>query len=160
MSKPLNIADLASALVQRASAGMPKVASAEPARAEHPVVAVLKQAADALRREPDIDVSIASVQKIATALPGTTSMGPNAASALNAGKPSVPSLKTTNLGVTAGGGGAGESLKTSSALRKLAQDLREQDVRAEQEETVKAAHVLNAAVGLRHLQGLCGVKDL
>jgi hypothetical protein len=73
--------------------------------------------------------------------------------------PGLPGLKSSNLGVVAGGGGAGETMKEASSdlgrgLRKLAAELREEGAQAARDEQTKAAHVLNAAVGLMHLRGI------
>jgi len=165
MAEHLNIADLAAALVERANSAQTKTASAQAVpRLEHPLSQALKQAAAALRDAPAVDVSIEAVQKIASALPNLTGQAPGAASAVNAGKPTLPAFKTTNLGVTGGGGGVGLGVKEGSALgnelRKVAASLREQATEISQDEQVKAAHVLSATVGIEHLRRMLGVKDV
>ena len=162
MTKPLSISDLASALVERTRAStVTKVASApaEAAALEHPLSVALKQAAAALREAPAPGVSMDAVMKIAAApgQPGTGAQSPSAGNGSGASAPGLPGLKASNLGVVAGGGGAGETMKEASSdlglgLRKLAAQIREQGAQAARDEQIKAAHVLNAAVGLAHLR--------
>lgn len=149
----MSIADLAEELMAEAPRLGEKTASAAPV-AKHPVAALLKQAARDLRALPDdAPVSLAAVQKLAMALqPGTGAQSPGAgagaASAMSAAK--LPSLQTSNLGATAGSGGAPPS-KIASELRSFAASLREHAATSETENALKVAHVLRAARGLHYL---------
>lgn len=155
----LDIVDLAESLLADTHKGSVKVASADllPNAPAHPVTQALKHAAEALRRAQDDALEIADVQKVAQAMqPGTGAQAPAAGGATTATPPKLPSLQTSNLGVVAGGGGAGESLKVGSEisqeLRKLAGSLRHLEDVAAHRKTVKAACVLSAVTGLQHLQ--------
>lgn len=159
MAYTLDIADLAATLVERVSNSQVKTASApESSAPRHPLYVALKQAAEALRVAEEPSVSMATVQKIAElSAPGTGSSAPGAAGMITMPKPSLGGLKTTNTGLTAGGGGMGEKSASarsqlSTEFRKIAAELRETSAEHEREELVKAAHVFNAATGLAHLQ--------
>lgn len=164
MAHPLSISDLASALVERTRASTSTKVAAAPAEAPelvHPLSVALKQAAAALREAPAPGVSMDAVMKIAAApgQPGTGAQSPSAGNGSGASAPGLPGLKASNLGVVAGGGGAADTLKEASSdlglgLRKLAAQIREQGAQAARDEQTKAAHVLNAAVGLMHLRGV------
>lgn len=161
-----NIVELADRLVAEATAAAVKTASAPATPAEpsvlHPVAAFLKKAAAQLRSIPDEpSVSLDAVEKIAMSLGGSTAKsGLNAGAAGGSGvqitAPSLPGLKSSNLGVTAGGGGAApSSVKVAAELRKVAAELRATPDADTSTGHSKAAHVLNAASGLHHLfQGI------
>lgn len=171
MRHGVNIVALADRIIADAVASTKTAAVSDAPQAEpvllHPVVVMLKQAAAAIRASggnvsmPARDgVSVASVEKLASRVPG---VGTGAAISL----PSVssPALKTTNLGLKAGTGGASATsaattsaaTKAASELRKIAHTIRQQDtfVSTDDEPNEKTAHVLNAARGLhRLLEGL------
>lgn len=156
MSRFANIAHLAEQLVAEALA-TPKTASATVShKPAHPVAVLLKQAAATLRETLDIDdVSLEAVQKFAAALqPGTGAQSPNTGAGVgaNPSAPTLPSLRTTNLGVTAGSGGAPPSMKIASELRRMASELRVSETDTPAQTESKVAHILNAARGLHYLR--------
>jgi hypothetical protein len=163
MSRQINIVALADQLVMEAKLAAVKTASAPATPAEpailHPVAAFLKQAAAQLRAIPDEpSVSLAVVEKVAMALGGKGSLnvGSTGGSDAQVAAPTLPGLKSTNLGVTAGGGGAAPSaVKAASEIRKVAAVLRTTPDMDTASGHSKAAHILNAASGLHHLfQGI------
>lgn len=151
MANPTNIVELAERLIIEATE-RPKVASvAAPVVEKHPIVAMLKKVAEELRSTPDDESGdLAEAQKLAAALqPGTGAQSPGqSAGLLSATPPSLPALKTSNLGATAGAGGAPATSKIASELRSIASELRS----SEDVSGLKIAHVLNAACGLHHLR--------
>lgn len=158
---------LADALVEHLASTEKVAATSEPVQPQvpqHPVAAALKLAAAALRAVPDGDVTLADVHerfsKIAVfARPGTGAQAPGAGSGVGSAQPapSIPTLQTSNLGVTAGAGGAPMTMKAAhtplgNEIRKVAQHLRDSDATALAENAQRADHVLNAARGLCYLQ--------
>lgn len=153
----MDIVALAEGLIAEATAQRTtKSAAAVPPAAMHPVALRLKAAAERLRATPDIDdVTLESVAKLAAALqPGTGAQTPSAGAGFGSTQPAptLPALKTTNLGATAGSGGVPAAMKVAEELRKLAADLRATDAMNAKEMEVKTAHVLNAARGLHYLR--------
>ncbi len=153
----MDIVALAEGLIAEAnSAQRTKSAAVVAPVAVHPVALRLKEAAERLRNAPDVDdVTLESVAKLAAALqPGTGAQTPGAGAGFGSTEPAptIPALKTTNLGVTAGSGGAPAAMKVASEIRKIAADLRASDTVTGQEIAVKTAHVLNAARGLHYLR--------
>ena len=157
MSAGADILQLADDLIAEASAVKVAADAAPdaPARVEHPIVSMLKAAATRLRGIPDDpEVKLADVQKVATTgLPGTGAQSPSMGAGIKKTLGKSPALKTTNLGVTAGTGGAAPAAKIASDLRYVAARLREQGDASTVETQTKAAHLLNAAVGLQLLGG-------
>ena len=154
----MSIVAFAESLIAEATARQQKTAAAPAtvAAPSHPVAVLLKEAAAILRTIPDDDeITVADVAKLAAAMqPGTGAQSPGAGAGAggNMPAPTLPSLRTTNLGVTAGTGGAAPTAKIASEIRKLATALRESDQALTQENQKKAAHVLNAARGLHYLR--------
>lgn len=153
----MDIVALAEGLIAEAtSTQRTKSAAVVAPAAVHPVALRLKEAAERLRNAPDVDdVTLESVAKLAAALqPGTGAQTPGAGAGFGSTEPAptIPALKTTNLGVTAGSGGAPAAMKVASEIRKIAADLRASDTVTGQEIAMKTAHVLNAARGLHYLR--------
>lgn len=150
----MSIAAYAEDLIAEATRPGEKSASVA-APSTHPVAALLKQAARDLRTIPDTEpVSLDAVQKLAMALqPGTGAQSPSAGAGAGSSMPapSLPSLQPSNLGATAGSGGGGPS-KVAAEIRKFASDLRAQGAAGDLANTLKVAHVLNAARALHHIR--------
>ena len=146
MSRYESIADIAARLAREAreASQTSKVASTAEL---HPLAEQLKEAAAKLRTSSDSSaISLDLIQKVAAAQIGTGAQSPSSGASLGASlpKPTLPSLQTTNLGVTAGAGGAPPTLKTASELRNLAGEFRRREL-------VRSAHLLKAATALEHL---------
>lgn len=176
MRHGVNIVALADRIIADAVASTKTAAVSDAPQAEpvllHPVVVMLKQAAAAIRASGGnvsmaerADVSLASVEKLASRVPGVGGGGVGAGAGISLPSVSSPALKTTNLGLKAGTGGASATsaattsaaTKAASELRKIAHTIRQQDslVSDSDEPNEKTAHVLNAARGLhRLLEGL------
>lgn len=157
MSARVNIVELADQLI--ASAQATKTASAATAAApvpvSHPVALLLKQAAATLRATPDAmsDTSMSEVAKLAMSLSGggTGAQAQTMGAVKGTTAPALPGLHTSNLGVTAGTGGAAPVNKIATELRKIAAIVRTQPLEAVANDAEKVAHTLNAACGLQHL---------
>jgi hypothetical protein len=114
----------------------------------HPLAASLKEAAAKLRAtDEDAEISLDLIQKVAAAQIGTGAQSPSSGAAAGASlaKPTLPALQTSNLGVTAGAGGAPPTLKVAADLRKLASDFRRREL-------VRSSHLLNAAKAVHYLR--------
>ncbi len=152
----MSIIALAEGLIAEATTQRTKSAAVEAPVSVHPVALRLKEAAERLRNTPDIDdLTLESVAKLAAALqPGTGAQTPGAGAGFGSTEPAptLPALKTTNLGVTAGSGGAPPAMKLAAEIRKLAADLRASDTVTSREIAMKTAHILNAARGLHYLR--------
>lgn len=152
----MSILALAEGLIAEATSQRTKSAAEAAPVAVHPVALRLKEAAERLRSIPDLDdVTLESVAKLAAALqPGTGAQTPGAGAGFGSTEPAptLPALKTTNLGVTAGSGGAPPAMKVASEIRKLAAELRASEAVTAKEIAMKTAHVLNAARGLHYLR--------
>ena len=157
MRNGMSVVDLADSLL--ASVQQSKTASdasviSAPVTAAHPVALLLKRAAAALRQAPELPevTPLEAVEKLAMALSGTTGAHSAASGATLAAKPpTLPGLRTSNMGITAGTGGAAPVTKVGAELRKVASLVRERAHAAPTNQTHTAAHVLNAASGLHHL---------
>lgn len=157
MSKPVDIAELATRLVAQATSSTTKVAAA-PSALSTPAAQALKIAAAALRTLGDDaeDLTVLELLKTAAAR-GTGAQSPAQGAGVGSAMPppTLPSLGTTNLGVTAGTGGAPPMPKIgsalSTALREAATHFRATAEKRAQENDVQASHVLNAATTLRYL---------
>lgn len=161
MSAGADIEALASALVAKhrsdktaavsASTSAPVASTAAENNTE--LVTAIRKCAEALRTLPEPQaVTLDAVRKHASlAQPSTGAQAPSTGASLGGSLPgpSLPSLKTTNLGVTAGSGGAAPAAKIASVLREYAAALRAYEPTSNE---TKTAHVLNAAVGLQLLQ--------
>lgn len=164
-----SIIDLTNQLIESVRVSTTKTAAAveTPApREQLPIVTALKMAADALRHDEISDATLSDVklafEKAAMfAQPGTGAQSPNAGGGVGSAQPTptLPALKTTNLGVTAGSGGAPLTMKAASeatplgdALRKLAAQLREEDDTQQKKVAADAVSILKAATSLRYLQ--------
>lgn len=164
------IADIAAALVVAARTEPAREEKTAAAQSAHEpsleVTSAIRKLAAALRASPDATVSLEDVKvafdKSATfAQRGTAAQAPNAGGGVGMAQPvpTLPALQTTNLGVTAGAGGAPSTMKAasesspiSSGLRTLAAHLRTEE-RAFQEKVAQDANsILKAATGLRYLQ--------
>ncbi len=141
-----SIAEIAERYIAEAKAApVEKTASAV---ALHPLAAMFKEAAARLRADdkegPTLSVDM--LQKVAAAQIGTGAQNPSSGAAAGAAlpKPTLPSLQTNNLGVTAGTGGAPPTLKVAADLRALAGAFRHR-------EEVRSVHLLKAATAVQHL---------
>ncbi len=159
MSTRMNIVELADQLI--ANAQTAKTASAASGvetaavAVSHPVALLLKSAAAALRATPDsvTDTSLEAVEKLAMSLSGGGAGGqaPSMGAIKGSTPPALPGLHTSNMGVTAGTGGAAPVNKIATELRKIAAIVRAQPLEAAAVDAEKIAHTLNAACGLQHL---------
>lgn len=161
MRRPDDVTDLAERLIAEATSHAKTAAAAPAARPAtlqpHPIADLLRKTAAVLRDAPEgASLPLELVEKIAAATDaGTGAQSPAAGASVGASmaSPTLPALKTENLGARAGGGGVGPRLpKLAAELRSAAEHLRQADAQTKQAQEEEAQLVLSAAQTFHRLQ--------
>lgn len=145
MSRQLDIYKLADdVLASIAEPVTEKVAEADPNTLKTEIGLALKHAAAALR---EVDPAALDYEDVAAVLNGAQNylMGKTA---------SVSTSADADLSSS-----SGVESELGNELRKLATQLREEASKSDVARATKAAHVITAAVGLKHLENALRVKD-